>query len=218
MVLEIDAFLAGAQHGVVDVGGQDLHLPRRRNQGLGRRHVKGQRIAQIVVGEGVGDHHGQGERLLAGGAAGAPDAQVPVAALLLAAQHLLQHGLLEEVQLRAVAEEAGFVDGEVFQQRGQLELALAAGEQAIVVVEGVGVAGAQAALQAVLQKMGATVVEEHAALLIDQGLQQLEFGVADSQWVPMETTCRVRARLTVLAGLRPRFRQSQRCGAVRPSA
>ena len=131
----IDALLGGAQHGIVDVGGQDLHAPGRRNQRLGRGHVKGQRIAQIVVGECVANLHGQSVRLLAGGAAGAPDAQVPVAALLLAVQHLLQHRFLEQVQLRLVAEEAGFVDGEVFEQSGQFGSSFAAGEQTIVAVE-----------------------------------------------------------------------------------
>src|ERR1039458_1783597 len=47
-------------------------------------------------------------------------------------------GTWEQFQLRAVAEEAGFVDREGFQQRRKLKLALAAGEQAIVVVDGEG--------------------------------------------------------------------------------
>jgi len=39
---------------------------------------------------------------------------------------------------------------------------------------------AQAALQTVLQEMGAAVIEVHSALLVDEGLQQLELGLADA--------------------------------------
>ena len=37
-------------------------------------------------------------------------------ALLLALQHVVEHVLLKEIQLRFVAEEAGLVDGEIFEQ------------------------------------------------------------------------------------------------------
>ena len=40
-------------------------------------------------------------------------------------------------------------------------------------------AGLQAALQAVLEKMGTPLVKVHPALLIDQGLQELELGLRE---------------------------------------
>ena len=44
--------------------------------------------------------------------------------LLFAGEHVLEHFALKEVELRLVAEEAGFIDGEIFDQLGQLFFAL----------------------------------------------------------------------------------------------
>ena len=93
----------------------------------------------------------------------------------LLAEQVFKNEFLEQVELSFVAEEAGFVDGKVLEQPGELVLALLADEQAIVAVEGVQAALAQAAEQAVLQEVGAAFVEMHAALLVDEGLQELEF-------------------------------------------
>ena len=59
----------------------------------------------------------------------------------------------------------------------QFLLALLADEQAVVGVEGIDAALLQAAQQPVLQEVRAALVEVHAALLVDQGLQQLQFRV-----------------------------------------
>src|SRR5882762_11369178 len=85
--------------------------------------------------------------------------------------------LLKQVELGAVAEEAGFVDGEILQQQGQLFFALRGTQMAIVAVEGFHLAFLQTPLQPVLEERGAALVEVHAALAVNECLQQLEFGV-----------------------------------------
>ncbi len=94
---------------------------------------------------------------------------------LLLLEQFFQHGLLKQIQLRLVAEEAGLVDRQVLQQLGQFVLALVADQQPVVGVEGIGAAFLQAAQQPVLKKVGAALVEVHAALLVDERLQQLQF-------------------------------------------
>ena len=84
---------------------------------------------------------------------------------------------LKKFELRADAKKTCFVDGEIFQQRYQLLLAFAAGEQAVVGIERIHLAGFQAALQAIAQEMRAAFVEIHAAFLVDQRLQELQFRV-----------------------------------------
>src|SRR5208337_998652 len=54
-----------------------------------------------------------------------------------------------------------------------------ADQQAVVTVEGIQSALLQAALQTVLQEIGAARVEMHAALLIHQRLQELQFGFGE---------------------------------------
>ena len=73
--------------------------------------------------------------------------------------------------MRLVAKEAGLVDGQDFQQRRELRLAFAAGQQTVVAVKRVQAAGLQAPLQPVLQEVRAAFVEVHAAFLVNQGLQ-----------------------------------------------
>ena len=70
-----------------------------------------------------------------------------------------------------IAEEAGFVDGEIFEQQRELGAAFAAGEQTIVAVERIELASLEPALEAVFQEVRAALVEEHAAFLIDERLQ-----------------------------------------------
>ena len=152
-----------------------FHPPRRRYQRLGQRQFHGQRIAQVVVRQRVGNQHGQRVGFLPGGATRAPDADRVLAPRTLVLEQLLQHGFLEQIQLRLVAEEAGLVDGQVFQQLGQFVLALVADQQTVVGIEGVDAALLQAAQQAVLKKVRAAFVEVHAALLVDERLQQLQF-------------------------------------------
>ena len=184
--LGVDAFLTGAQHRVADVAGQDFELPRRRNQRLGQRHLEGQGIAHVVISQAVGDQHDEGVGFLPGGAAGAPDADGEVAALLLAAEQVIEDVFLKEIELSLVTEEAGFVDGKVFEQLGEFALALIADEQAVIAVEGVELALLEASLQAVLQEMGAAFVEVHAALLVDEGLQEFELGFGE---LGVEASC-----------------------------
>ena len=95
LIFGVHALLGREQRGIADVRSDDFHLPGRRDQRLGRRHVERERIPQVVIGQRVADHNRQGVRLLAGGAAGAPDAQRPVAALLFSFQDLLEDDFLE---------------------------------------------------------------------------------------------------------------------------
>ncbi len=83
---------------------------------------------------------------------------------------------MKQIQLGLVAEEAGLVDGQILEQRGYLAFAVVADQQPVVAVEGVDMALAHAALHAVMQKMRAAIVEMHAALLVDEGLQKSQFG------------------------------------------
>src|SRR5229473_4518754 len=86
---------------------------------------------------------------------------------------------MKQFQLRLVAEKAGLVDRQIFQQLGQFRLAFLADQQTVVAVERIQVAFLESALQAVLKEMGAAFVEVHAALLVDEGLQELEFSFRD---------------------------------------
>ena len=65
-------------------------------------------------------------------------------------EHFFQDGLLEQFELRLVAKETGFVDGENFQQCRKFCAAFTAGEQTIVAVERIEPASFQTALQTVL--------------------------------------------------------------------
>jgi hypothetical protein len=94
-------------------------------------------------------------------------------------KNLFQNGLLKEIELRTITKEAGFVDGEVFEQGTEFRLSVATREQAIVAVEIVETAGSESALQTVLQKVDATLVEVHSAFLIYERLQELKFSVAN---------------------------------------
>src|SRR5580704_14321540 len=95
--------------------------------------------------------------------------------VLLGAEHLIDHVLMKQIQLRLVAEKAGLVDREIFQQLGQFVFSLAADQQAIIAVERIQMALFEPALQPVLEEVGAARIEMHAALLIDERLQQLQF-------------------------------------------
>ncbi len=81
--------------------------------------------------------------------------------------------------MRFIAEETCLVDGEIFEKQRQFGAAFAAGEQAIVTVERIELAGLEPALKPVLQEMRAALVEKHAAFLIDERLQKLEFGFGE---------------------------------------
>src|SRR5260370_36654126 len=87
--------------------------------------------------------------------------------------------MLKQVQLRLVAEETGFIDGEVFDQTRQLLLPRLADEQAIVAVERIQLALLQPALQTVLKKRMAPIVEMHAARMVDQRLQEFQFSFGE---------------------------------------
>src|SRR5882762_5440965 len=137
------------------------------------------RMTKVVVSQGVANQHANGVGFLAGGAPGTPNADGPIAAFLLSVQQIFQYRFLQQIQLRAVTKEAGFVDREIFQEQCQLGAAFAAGEQPVIAVEGIELNNFQTALQAVFEKMGAAFIEEHSAFLIHQGLQQLEFSVGE---------------------------------------
>src|SRR5262249_1685456 len=139
-------------------------------------------IAQVVIGERIGNLHGHRVRLLASGAARAPAAQSPVAASLFAMKDVFQNGLLKKIELRTIAKKTRLVDGEIFQKGIELHLPFTTGEQSVITVEAIEAACFQAALQPVLQEMNATFVEMHSAFLVDKCLQELEFCVADDDW------------------------------------
>src|SRR5262249_55208547 len=143
----------GAEACVADVGGNDFQLPRRHDERLRRRHFKRQWITQVVVREGIGDENRYRIRLLAGRTAGAPDPKCEVASLLLTAQKVFKDCFLQQIELRAVAEKTGFVDGQIFEEQSQLGFAFTAGEETVVAVKRVELASFEAALQAVLKKV-----------------------------------------------------------------
>ena len=58
---------------------------------------------------------------------------------------------------------------------GEFVLPFAAGQQTVVAVERIDLAGFEPALKAVFQEVRAALVEKHAAFLIDERLQKLEF-------------------------------------------
>ncbi len=91
LLLGIEAFLANAQAGIADVRSNDFHFPWGRNEGLRRGHFERKWIPQVVVGEGIADQDGDGIGLLAGGATSAPDPEGVIAALLLAAENILEN-------------------------------------------------------------------------------------------------------------------------------
>ncbi len=84
---------------------------------------------------------------------------------------------MEQVELGAIAKEAGLVDGQVFQQPGQFRLAGLADQKPVVAVERIDLAFSQAAQQAILQEVGAALVEMHAAFLVNQRLQKFQFRI-----------------------------------------
>jgi hypothetical protein len=86
---------------------------------------------------------------------------------------------VKEIELRLIAEEAGFVDGQVLEQGAKFSLAFMTGQQAVIAVKSVETTGFQPPVQAVVEEVSAALVKIHAALLINQGLQQLKFGFSD---------------------------------------
>ncbi len=114
LLLGVAAFLRSAQRGVADIGGNDFYAPWWRDRRLRRRHVKRQRVAQVVIRKRIANLHCQRVWLLPGGTASTPNAQSPVAAILFLVEHFFQDGLLEQFELRLVAKKTGFVDGENF--------------------------------------------------------------------------------------------------------
>src|SRR6266536_495133 len=180
-MLGVRALLRGAQNRVAEVARQDLDAPGRRNHWFGQRRFEGQRVAQVIIGERIRHHHGQRVGLLPGRTARAPDPQPVIAPLPLAPQNFLQDVPLEQVELGLVAEEAGFVDREIFHQARQFLLSLVADQQPVVAVKRFQLAFAQTPLQPVLQEGRAPLIEVHAALLVHQRLQQFQFGIRDGR-------------------------------------
>ena len=83
--------------------------------------------------------------------------------------------------MRTVTKETGFIDGEVFQKKGEFSAAFPTGEQAVIGIERVELASFQTALQTIFKEVRAAFIEEHSAFLIDQRLEELElcFGELD---------------------------------------
>ena len=53
------------------------------------------------------------------------------------AEKVLQNILVKEVELSLIAEEAGFVDGKIFQQPGEFLLSFLADQQPVIAIEGI---------------------------------------------------------------------------------
>ena len=87
-------------------------------------------------------------------------------------QQFFQNMLLKQIQLGLVAEEAGLIDSEVFEQLRKFLLPLLADQQTVVAVEGIDAGIPSGGAQAVLQEVRAAFVEVHAAFLVHEGLQQ----------------------------------------------
>src|SRR5260370_33224819 len=95
LLLGVKAFLAEAKAGIADVRAHDFHFPWRRNEWLRRGPFERKRIRQVVISDRIADQNGGSVRLLAGGATSTPDAKRVIAALLLAAQNILENGFLQ---------------------------------------------------------------------------------------------------------------------------
>src|SRR6266403_1508508 len=69
----------------------------------------------------------------------------------------------------------------MLEQESQFGSPFPAGEQAVIRIESVELAGLQTALQAIFQEVRAALVEKHAAFLIDERLEELQlcFGELD---------------------------------------
>jgi hypothetical protein len=160
-------------------------------------NFKRQRVAQIVVGQRIANLDRQSVWLLAGRTTRTPNAQRPIAPLLLALQNFFQDDFLEEFELRLDAEEARFIHRQVFEQRNELLFAFPARQQPVVAVEGVHLARLQAALQTVAQEMSAALIEVHAALLVNERLQELQFGFG--KW-DLRRQCGHSSSLLLLSG------------------
>src|ERR1700730_2792777 len=173
LLVGVDSFLADAQTGIADVGSDDLHFPRRRDEWLRRRHLERERVPQVIVSKRIADQDRDGIGLLTGRAPGAPDAKSEVAALLFAAEDFFENRLLEEIELRTVAKEACLVYRQILEKQSQLRASLSAGEQPVVGVERIELANLKATLQAVFEEMRAAFIEKHAAFLINESLQEL---------------------------------------------
>ena len=96
-------------------------------------------------------------------------------------QYFFQNDFVKQIELRLIAEEAGFVDREVFHQRREFRLAFAGGQQPVIAVKRINAGGLEPAVQTVLQEVHAAFIEEHAAFLINQSLQEFEFRLGDLQ-------------------------------------
>jgi len=92
-------------------------------------------------------------RLLAGGTTGAPDPEIVIAALLLAAENVFENGLLEQVELRTIAKETRFIDGQIFKKESEFGASFPAGKQPVVSIKRVELAGLQTALQAIFEEV-----------------------------------------------------------------
>src|SRR4029077_7640335 len=141
---------------------------------LRRRHFEWKRIPKVVVCKRIANQNGDGVRFLASGATCAPDPEGVITAFLFAAQDFLKNGFLQEIELRAIAKETGFVDGQILEQESKFSAPFPAGKQAVVGIERVKLAGFQAALEAILEEVRAALIEKHAAFLIDQRLKELQ--------------------------------------------
>ena len=88
---------------------------------------------------------------------------------------------MKEIELRAIAEETRLVDSEILQEKSEFSASFPAGQQAVIGIERIELTSFQATLESIFQKMRAALIEEHAALLIDEGLKklQLRFGELD---------------------------------------
>src|SRR5215471_6893867 len=94
-------------------------------------------------------------------------------------QQLFENDFVKKIELRLVAEEARFIDREVFQQGREFGFAFMTGQQAIVAVKGIKPADFQAAIEPVLKEVRAALIKIHAAFLVDEALQQLELCFSD---------------------------------------
>jgi hypothetical protein len=106
--------------------------------------------------------------------------------------------ILKQIQLRLVAEKAGFIDGQVLDQLRQFFFARRADQQAIVAVERIGLALLQAPQQTILQEVRAPLVEVHAAFLINQSLQQLQFRFGECGESPLAALMCIRSSFPAL--------------------
>src|SRR5450755_4638609 len=116
LAFRVTALLARAQNGIVKVTCQDFNLPGTGNERLRPGQRRCWVRPKLTIVECVGNQHCDGIWFLPRGTSCTPYAQKIFSSFPFPPQDFSQNVNMKEIDLCFVAEEAGFIDREVFQQ------------------------------------------------------------------------------------------------------